>query len=54
MIKRIILLSVALVFAFCFNAFAADQIKIGIISDLTGGTSDVGKDAAFGIREAVR
>ena len=37
----------------CSPAFAADEIKVGSINDLTGATSDVGKDAALGIRECV-
>jgi len=49
---RIVLLGVALVFA-CSSAFAAETIKIGSINDLTGATSDVGKDAALGVRECV-
>jgi len=51
-IGRILLLGVAFVLL-CSTAFAADEIKIGSINDLTGATSDVGKDAALGIREAV-
>jgi branched-chain amino acid transport system substrate-binding protein len=38
----------------CSISFAAETIKIGSINDLTGATSDVGKDAALGIREAVK
>jgi branched-chain amino acid transport system substrate-binding protein len=34
-------------------AFAAEEVRIGSINDLTGATSDVGKDAALGIRECV-
>ena len=37
----------------CSPAFAAEEIKVGSINDLTGATSDVGKDAALGIRECV-
>ncbi|HSE93775.1 MAG TPA: ABC transporter substrate-binding protein [Methylomirabilota bacterium] len=32
----------------------AQQIKLGSLNDLTGPTSDVGKDVALGIREAVQ
>ena len=34
-------------------AFAAEEIKVGSINDLTGATSDVGKDAALGVKECV-
>ncbi len=37
----------------CSTSFAADEIKVGSINDLTGATSDVGKDAALGVRECV-
>ncbi len=50
--KKILLLGLALVLSFSI-AYAADEIKVGSINDLTGATSDVGKDAALGIREAV-
>lgn len=50
--KRILLFSVALVLM-SSAAFCADEIKVGSINDLTGATSDVGKDAALGIRECV-
>lgn len=52
MSRRILFLG--LVFSLmCSVAFAAEEIKIGSINDLTGATSDVGKDAALGIRECV-
>jgi len=50
--KRVLLLGFILLVAFS-TAFAADEIKIGSINDLTGATSDVGKDAALGIKECV-
>jgi branched-chain amino acid transport system substrate-binding protein len=52
MIRRILLIGLAVMFL-CSPAFAAEQIKVGSINDLTGATSDVGKDAALGIRECV-
>jgi len=51
--KRILLLGVAFLLLFCGQAFAAGEIKVGSINDLTGATSDVGKDMALGIRECV-
>jgi branched-chain amino acid transport system substrate-binding protein len=52
MSRRILLIGLAVMF-FCSPAFAAEEIKVGSINDLTGATSDVGKDAALGIRECV-
>ena len=34
--------------------FAQEMVKLGALQDLTGGTSDVGKDEALGVREAVQ
>lgn len=50
--KTILLLGLVFVLL-SSTAFAADEIRVGSINDLTGATSDVGKDAALGIREAV-
>lgn len=50
--KRILLIGLTLI-ALCSTAYAADEIKIGSINDLTGATSDVGKDAALGVKECV-
>ncbi|MFI5339485.1 MAG: ABC transporter substrate-binding protein [Candidatus Methylomirabilales bacterium] len=36
------------------EAFAQNVVKLGSLNDLTGGTSDVGKDAYLGMREAVQ
>ena len=52
MSKRILLFSLIMAFA-CSLAYAADEISVGSINDLTGATSDVGKDAALGVRECV-
>jgi branched-chain amino acid transport system substrate-binding protein len=52
MSRRILLIGLAVMFL-CSPAFAEEQIKVGSINDLTGATSDVGKDAALGIRECV-
>ncbi len=51
--KRILLLGVAFVLLLSPMVFAAGQITVGSINDLTGATSDVGKDMAIGIRECV-
>ncbi len=34
--------------------WAAEEIKVGAIMDITGATSDVGKDYAMGVREAIQ
>jgi branched-chain amino acid transport system substrate-binding protein len=36
------------------EALAQNVVKLGSLNDLTGGTSDVGKDVALGMREAVQ
>lgn len=56
MTRRRFVLSVfiiALIATWALPAAAAEKIKIGAISDMTGATSDVGKDYALGIAEAV-
>lgn len=46
-------LTAALILGFSPLAGAADNIKIGALNDMTGATSDVGKDYALGIAEAI-
>jgi len=46
------LFAIALVAGFCFPA-NAEQINVGALNDMTGATSDVGKDYALGIGEAI-
>ena len=48
----VLLLSVAFVAGFSANTEAA-TIKVGALNDMTGATSDVGKDYALGIAEAI-
>ncbi len=54
--KRLVLWMMALILALPFVAGtgSAQEIKLGSLNDLTGPTSDVGKDIALGIREAVQ
>ncbi len=54
--RRLALLLMALTLALPFLAGSgwAQEIKLGSLNDLTGPTSDVGKDIALGIREAVQ
>ena len=48
------ILVAGIIFIFlCLPALAQQDIVVGSINDLTGATSDVGKDAALGIRECV-
>jgi branched-chain amino acid transport system substrate-binding protein len=46
-------LTAALIVGFASFAGAAATIKIGALNDMTGATSDVGKDYALGIAEAI-
>jgi branched-chain amino acid transport system substrate-binding protein len=48
------LLALALVFPVLAGPARAQEVKLGSLNDLTGPTSDVGKDVALGIREAVQ
>ena len=48
----IILLAMSIITGFYSSASAAD-IKVGALNDMTGATSDVGKDYALGISEAI-
>ncbi len=43
----------ALVLGVCQSVFAA-EVKVGALNDVTGATSDVGKDYALGIADAIR
>lgn len=52
MVKKIIL-PLLILSLLCTSAWAAEMVKIGSLNDVTGATSDVGKDMALGIREAV-
>jgi len=52
MVKKIIL-PLLILSLLCTSAWAAEMLKIGSLNDVTGATSDVGKDMALGIREAV-
>jgi branched-chain amino acid transport system substrate-binding protein len=49
----VLLFTIALITGFSSTAGAA-VIKIGSLNDMTGATSDVGKDYALGISEAIR
>lgn len=48
------ILTLAAALALPAGGALAQEIKLGSLNDLTGPTSDVGKDAALGIREAVQ
>jgi len=49
----VILLAMFILAGFFSMAGAADTIKLGSLNDMTGATSDVGKDYALGIGEAI-
>ena len=49
----IILLAIFILAGFYSGAGAADVVKVGALNDMTGATSDVGKDYALGIAEAI-
>lgn len=49
--KKMLLLMMVL---FSITVFAADTVKIGALVDLSGGTADVGKPYADGIKDCVR
>ncbi len=51
--KRLFLLAACLL-AFSAQGFAAQEIRIGVLSDLSGATSDVGKPYAEGIMDCVK
>lgn len=53
-IVPVTLLCVTLALAAAVPEAAAQVIKLGSLNDMTGATSDVGKDIALGIREAVQ
>ncbi|MEK6530553.1 MAG: ABC transporter substrate-binding protein, partial [candidate division NC10 bacterium] len=54
--RRLVLWMVALALALPVVAGTgwAQEIKLGSLNDMTGPTSDVGRDAALGVREAVQ
>jgi branched-chain amino acid transport system substrate-binding protein len=54
--RRLVPLLLVLAFAVSFSAATgwAQEVKLGSLNDLTGPTSDVGKDVALGIREATQ
>ena len=49
----LLLLAAMVIVGFSSTAGAAETIKIGALNDMTGATSDVGKDYALGIAEAI-
>ncbi len=45
---------VLFIFILFFSYAAAQEVRLGALQDTTGATSDVGKDEAMGVREAVQ
>ncbi|MBI4561892.1 MAG: ABC transporter substrate-binding protein [Candidatus Rokubacteria bacterium] len=54
MMRRLVLCMLALALLLPGGTAWAQEVKLGSLNDLTGPTSDVGKDIALGIREAVQ
>jgi branched-chain amino acid transport system substrate-binding protein len=52
MVRKIVL-SLFILFLLCTSAWAVEYVRLGALQDVTGATSDVGKDEALGVREAV-
>jgi hypothetical protein len=52
MVKKIVL-PLLILFLLCTSAWAVEYVRLGALQDVTGATSDVGKDEALGVREAV-
>jgi len=48
-----LLATIGLILGLSFNAQGAEEVKLGALNDMTGATSDVGKDYALGIAEAI-
>ena len=48
-----LLATIGLILGLSFSALGADEVKVGALNDMTGATSDVGKDYALGLEEAV-
>jgi len=51
--KLFVILSVIFLLAGFFSTASAADIKLGSLNDMTGATSDVGKDYALGVGEAI-
>ena len=52
MVKKIIL-PLLILSLLSTSAWAVEFVRLGALQDVTGATSDVGKDEALGVREAV-
>jgi branched-chain amino acid transport system substrate-binding protein len=52
MLKKI-MLPLLILSLVCTSAWAVEFVRLGALQDVTGATSDVGKDEALGVREAV-
>ncbi len=49
-----IILALLFIVSFIGSSAFAQEVKLGALQDTTGATSDVGKDEAMGVREAVQ
>jgi branched-chain amino acid transport system substrate-binding protein len=53
-LKEILVLTTCLIISFPISSAFSQEVKLGALQDTTGATSDVGKDEAMGVREAVQ
>jgi branched-chain amino acid transport system substrate-binding protein len=53
-LKEILVFTTCLIISFPISSAFSQEVKLGALQDTTGATSDVGKDEAMGVREAVQ
>jgi branched-chain amino acid transport system substrate-binding protein len=53
-LRDILVLTTCLIISLPLSTALSQEVKLGALQDLTGATSDVGKDEALGVREAVQ
>jgi branched-chain amino acid transport system substrate-binding protein len=53
-LRDILVLATCLIVSLPVSSALAQEVKLGALQDTTGATSDVGKDEAMGVREAVQ
>jgi branched-chain amino acid transport system substrate-binding protein len=53
-LKEILVLTTCLIISLPISSALSQEVKLGALQDTTGATSDVGKDEAMGVREAVQ
>ena len=53
-LREILVLTTCLIISLPLSSALSQEVKLGALQDTTGATSDVGKDEAMGVREAVQ